>query len=154
MFKKTIVGAACLVFLLTGFAVVVADEESDVETTLGNYAAAMESKNMSEIEKYVVTGEQFSMFEGSHINWGWTDYRDHHLSPELKDFLELQYGFENIKSHISGHFAYATLKYKIHLKMTEREATGEGLATVILVKQDDGWKIQHIHTSRIPKQKH
>jgi len=58
--------------------------------------------------------------------------------------FELQYSFEDIKAHVAGDLAYATLRYRIHLKMTEREATGEGLATVILVKQDAGWKIQHI----------
>ncbi len=156
MLKKTIASTVCvcLVFILTSFTMVVGSESDQVETTLRSYAAAVESKSMAEIEKYVVTGEQFSMFEGSHINWGWADYSDHHLAPELKEFLELQYSFENIKPHIAGNLAYATLRYRIHVKMTEREATGEGLATVILVKQDDGWKIQHMHTSRIPKQKH
>lgn len=154
MFKRTFTRTACLLLVLMGFTMAFGSEAEQVEMALRNYAAAVESKDMAEIEKYVVTGEQFSMFEGSHVNLGWADYRDHHLGPELKDFLELQYDFENIKPRVSGNFAYATLKYRIHVRMTEREATGEGLATVILVKQGDGWKIQHMHTSRIPKQKH
>ena len=48
--------------------------------------------------------------------------------------------------------AYATLKYNIAIKMKEREeVSGEGLATAVLIKKAGQWKIQHLHTSRIPK---
>ena len=125
-----------------------------VKETLKSYAAAIESKDMDEIEKYVVTSEDFTIFEGGHINWGWPDYRDNHLTPELKAFLEFQYNYEDIKAQVMGHMAYATLKYNIAIKMKEREVSGEGLATAVLIKKTGQWKIQHMHTSRIPKREH
>jgi len=124
-----------------------------VTETLTKYAAAVQSKNLSEVEKYVVATEAFSMFEGSHINWGWVDYRDNHLGPELKEFKEIQYSFSDIKTRISGDMAYATLKSHIAVKMELREVEGESLATAILMKAANGWKIQHMHTSRIPPKK-
>lgn len=130
------------------------NESVAVTNTLKNYAAAIESKDMSEIEKTVVTTDDFTMFEGGHINWGWVDYRDHHLVPELKEFLEFQYGFQDIKTHLFGDVAYATLRYSIAIKMKEREVSGEGLATAVLTKQDGKWKIRHMHTSRIPRREH
>jgi len=145
--------------MLLGVALVLAqgDSKSEAEAItqmLQDYAAAVESKDLAEIEKYVVTTDAFTVFEGGHINWGWADYRDHHLAPELKEFQEFKYSYENIKPHVVGDLAYATLKYNIYIKMKEREIDGQGLATMVLTKQDGAWKIRHVHTSRIPKRKH
>ena len=129
-------------------------ESNAVVQTLENYAAAVRSKDMAVVEKYVLTTDDFTMFEGGHINWGWIDYRDHHLGPELKQFLEFKYGYHEIKPHVFGDIAYATLKYNIAVKTKEREFSGQGLATVVLVQQNGSWKIRHMHTSRIPKREH
>ena len=128
-------------------------QNAAVTETLTKYAVAVQSKNMSDIEKHVITTDAFTMFEGGHINWGWVDYRDHHLGPELKEFKEIQYSFHEIKPHVNGDMAYATFKYHIAVKMEARDVEGEGLATAILMKTVEGWKIQHMHTSRIPPKK-
>jgi ketosteroid isomerase-like protein len=129
------------------------DQAAAVVETLTKYAAAVQSKDIPEIEKYVVTTDEFTTFEGGNSNEGWTDYRDNHLAPELKEFLEVQYSYQDIKPHVMGKMAYATLKYNIAVKMKERDASAKGLATVILTQQDGGWKILHMHTSRIRKPK-
>jgi len=82
---------------------------------------------------------------------GWLDYRINHLGPELKSFLEFRYNYEDIKVQVMGDMAYATLKYSIAIKMKEREVSGESLETAVLIKKSEAWKIQHMHTSRIPK---
>lgn len=131
-----------------------AQEDKDaaaVTETLTKYAAAIQGKDMAEVEKYVVATDAFTIFEGGHINWGWADYKDHHLGPELKQFIEIKYSFADIKPHVYGDVAYATLKSSIAVKMEAREFDGESLATAILVKTDGGWKIKHLHTSRIPR---
>jgi ketosteroid isomerase-like protein len=131
------------------------DDKASTAVTeiLNKYAAAVQSKNLSEVEKYVVATDAFTMFEGGHINWGWVDYRDNHLGPELKEFKEIQYSFSDIKTHASGDMAYATFKSHIAVIMESGEVEGESLATAILMKTKDGWKIQHMHTSRIPPKK-
>ena len=129
------------------------DEAEAVKQTLVNYAAAVQSKNMNEIEKYVVTTDAFTIFEGSHINWGWQDYRDNHIGPELKQFLEIKYSFSDIKVKVYGNAAYAIFETSIAVKMETRNFDGENLATAILIKMNENWKIQHMHTSRIPKKK-
>ncbi len=149
-----------VLFLILGVGLIFAQgdrktESEDVVQTLKSYAAAVQSKDIDEIEKYVVTSEDFTVFEGGHINWGWPDYRNNHLAPELKTFLEFQYNYQNIKAQVLGDMAYATLKYNIAIKMKEREeVSGEGLATAVLIKKAGQWKIQHMHTSRIPKREH
>ncbi|RMD97029.1 MAG: hypothetical protein D6814_10300, partial [Calditrichaeota bacterium] len=59
--------------------------------------------------------------------------------------------FNNIEVHAAGEMAYAKFKYHIAVQMKSRQVDGEGLGTAVLVKAADGWKIQHLHTSRIPK---
>jgi peroxiredoxin len=54
------------------------DDVAAVTETLTKYAAAVQSKDMAEIEKYVVTTDDFTIFEGGHVNSGWADYKDHH----------------------------------------------------------------------------
>ncbi len=151
MIKKTLLGIAMLAFVATGMQ---ASDKDAVIKTLLNYAAAIQSKDIAQIEKHVVASEAFTIFEGGHVNSGWTDYRDHHIGPELKQFIEIKYGFSDIKPRIFGDVAYATLKSSIDVKMKSRAFAGESLVTAVLVKTDDGWKIQHMHTSRIPKKKH
>ena len=148
-----------VLFLILGVGLIFAQgdqktESEDVVQTMNKYAAAVRSMDIDQMEKYVVTSEDFSVFEGGHINWGWPDYRNNHLAPEFKAFLEFQYNYENIKAQVMGDMAYTTLKYNIAIKMKEREISGEGLATAVLVKQGGSWKIRHIHTSRIPKGEH
>ncbi len=128
--------------------------EEAVKQTLLNYAAAIESMDISRVEQYVVTSQGFSVFENGHINQGWTDYRDHHLAPELKMFRKIEYRYENINAHVSGGLAFATLTYRIAIELKDRSIIGKGLATIILQRKDDGWKILHIHTTRIPEKKH
>lgn len=151
--KKPIATAVLLTLgLAASAALAQGDKEAAAVTSaLANYAAAIQNKDLGAVEKYVVAGDDFSMFEGGHINWGWADYRDHHLGPELKQFLQITYSFAEIKPHVYGQMAYATLKSSIVVKMEGREFEGESLATVVLRKTDDGWKIQHMHTSRIPR---
>ncbi len=151
MLKKAFLLAA--VFTIAATSLHASDMEAVIKTLKG-YAAAIQSKDIAQIEKYVVTTEAFTIFEGGHVNSGWADYRDHHIGPELKQFIEIKYGFSDIKPRVFGDVAYATLKSSIDVKMKERGFSGKSLVTAVLVKTADGWKIQHLHTSRIPKKKH
>ncbi len=129
------------------------DKHEAVEETLKNYAAAIASKDISKVEKYVVKDESFTVFEGGHVNNGWADYRDHHLAPELKQFDSISYEYNNIKVETDEKLAFATFKYSIAIKMKDRNIKAEGLGTAILVNTPSGWKIRHLHTSRSPRRK-
>jgi len=104
-----------VLFLILGVGLIFAQgdqktESEDVVQTLKSYAAAVQSKDIDEIEKYVVTSEDFTVFEGGHINWGWPDYRNNHLAPELEAFLEFQYSYQNIKAQVLGRHGLRDLE--------------------------------------------
>ncbi len=119
-----------------------------VSHTLKAYAKAIESRDLVKIASLVDTTEQFSVFESGHVNIGWQDYRDHHLAPELKAFQAIQYRFQNIQVQAAENLAVATLRYTIHVTLPQKEISARGVGTFVLVRQPDGWKIQHIHTTR------
>lgn len=91
-----------------------------------------------------------TIYEGGGINNGWSDYRDSHLGPELKQFQNPQFAHSELKVTplAGGSAAYATARYTLKAQMGERAIDSGGLATYVLVKDAAGaWKIRHSHTS-------
>lgn len=90
-----------------------------------------------------------TIFEGGGVNTGWTDYRDHHIGPELKDFENLRFEHRNVHVHLLNvTTAYVTSEYALKTRVKDRDVDTGGLETLVLVKGDDGaWKIRHSHTS-------
>jgi uncharacterized protein YcnI len=124
------------------------NEAATVEARLKGYDVAFNAKDLDKLATFY--HPDVTIYEGGGINNGWIDYRDRHLGPELKSFLNLEFGHSNTKVTIlpGGQSAYATSEYAIKAKMGERDIDSGGLETLVLVKGGDGaWKIRHSHTS-------
>jgi len=126
---------------------------------LENYAAAVQSGKLSEIEKYVVTGDGFSSLEGAFEDLGWDSYRKH-LASELPLFDDISYELTNIRPYVKGKMAYAITDYALNATMKDSKSEGEqrrldikGKATIILVRLNKEWKIRHVHTARAKGEK-
>ncbi len=121
-------------------------EAADIEAWLKNYDAAFNAKDLDALAAFY--HPDVTIYEGGGVNNGWADYRDHHLGPELKEFENLEFAHRDLKvTVLGGQSAYATARYSLKAKMGERDIDAEGLATYVLVKGDNGWKIRHSHTS-------
>lgn len=123
-----------------------------VVDVLNSYAAAVQSGNMSEVEKYVVRDEGFSSLEGTFEDKGWDSYR-HHLASELPMFSDMSYSFTNIRPYVKRKMAYATLDFALKATVKRGKTEGgskqlnmQGKATFILVSVKKEWKIRHMHT--------
>ncbi len=127
------------------------DADSSVIAVLQQYARGISEKNLQMIEAVVDTSSHFTVFESGHVNNGWKDYRDTHLAPELKMFNTVDYRFSNIQVVAGKDVAVATLTYHIAVEMKDRNISGSGVGTFVLVKQGNQWKIRHIHTTRKPR---
>jgi hypothetical protein len=88
-----------------------------------------------------------TVFESGHTNYGWEDYRDHHLKPELEEMKNVRYRLSGIKTRVDGKTAWATFKYTISADLKERRVEGAGVGTAVLENRGSGWKIVHWHTS-------
>ena len=159
MIKKIISGKIWVVVLV--FAVVAAivgfnfdgdvsaqtNEVKAVTDVLTKEAQAVEKGDLAALDKIWANTEDVTVFESGHANYGWNDYRNSHLAPELKEFKNTKYTFSDLKVKVDGKTAWATFKYKLTAEIEARKIESGGLATAILEKRDGKWRIVHWHSS-------
>lgn len=125
----------------------VQDQSDDIRNVLVQSATAFERGDMAAMEKLWAGDESVTVFESGHANYGWADYRDHHLGPEMKEMKNTKYTLSDIRVKVSGNTAWATFKYAISADMGTRHIEGGGLGTAVLEKRGDDWRIVHWHSS-------
>src|SRR6266511_259371 len=126
-------------------------EEAAVNDALMKSAVSFEKNDLPMASQVWVNDESLTIFESGHANYGWADYRDHHLVPEMGEMKNTKYAFSDIKIHLAGKTAWATFKYTISADVGEagktRHVDGGGLGTAVLEQRDGRWQIVHWHSS-------
>jgi ketosteroid isomerase-like protein len=124
------------VFLVSARVGAVQNEEAAVRDVLLRSASSFAKNDIAEAAKVWANDESLTIFESGHANYGWADYRDHHLVPEMGELKNTKYEFSDIKIHLAGNTAWATLKYTIAADVTDngktRHVESGGLGTGIL----------------------
>jgi ketosteroid isomerase-like protein len=122
-----------------------------IEKRLAEYDAAFNAKDLEKLGTFY--HPDVTIYEGGGVDNGWAAYREGHLGPELKGFENLQFGHRDITVSIlpGGQSAYVRSEYFLKAKMGTREIDSSGLATYVLIKGENGWKIRHSHTSSRPR---
>jgi uncharacterized protein (TIGR02246 family) len=145
--RTTLVAASLVTLLALSPSVASADDASDIKAALTKYDAAFTAKDLAGLAAFY--HPEVTIYEGGGINRGWVDYRDHHLGPEMNEFLSVTFAHSNVTvNSLGAGVAYVAAEYSIKAKMKEREVDGGGLATLIMLKGTDGaWRIRHSHTS-------
>ena len=143
----TIVALAALLTLVGLPATAQDNNEKAVRDVLIQSATAFEKNDMAAMEKLWRNDESVTVFESGHANYGWLDYRDHHLGPEMKEMKNTKYTLSDIKVKVSGNTAWATFKYAISADIGTRHVEGAGLGTAVLEKRSNDWRIVHWHSS-------
>ncbi|HXM35517.1 MAG TPA: nuclear transport factor 2 family protein [Pyrinomonadaceae bacterium] len=127
------------------------DDEAAVREALVKSAASFEKNDIAMASQVWANDESLTVFESGHANYGWTDYRDHHLVPEMGEMKNTKYAFSDIKIHLSGKTAWATFKYTISADVPDngkaRHVDGGGLGTAVLEERSGRWQIVHWHSS-------
>jgi ketosteroid isomerase-like protein len=127
------------------------NDEAAVRAAILKSASTFETNDMPGATQVWAADESLSVFESGHANYGWADYRNNHLGPEMAEMKNTKYAFSDIKIHLAGNTAWATMKYTISADVMDngkpRHVDGGGLATVVLEKRDGRWRIVHWHSS-------
>lgn len=123
------------------------DEVKAVADVLTREAAAVEKGDLAALDKLWANDESVIVIENGHANYGWTDYRNNHLAPELKEFKNTKYAFSDLKVKTDGKTAWATFKYTISADIGARRIDSAGLGTAVLEKREGQWRIVHWHSS-------
>lgn len=87
------------------------------------------------------------IIEGASADVGWKQYRDHHLTPELKAVKNLKYKYSNVAVSVVGEVAWASFDYSLDALMKGKPLSIKGKGTLVLRKNNGVWKIVHSHTS-------
>ncbi len=130
-----------------GAAIAQGSAEAAVREVLLKSAMAFEKNDVELVTKVWANDESVTVFESGHANYGWADYRDHHLLPEMKEMKNTKYTLSDIKAKVSGNTAWATFKYAISADIGARHVDGAGLGTAVLEKRGQDWRIVHWHSS-------
>lgn len=123
------------------------DATDTIRNVLTQSATAFERGDMAAMERLWANDESVTVFESGHANYGWTDYRDRHLGPEMKEMKNTKYTLSDIRVKVSGNTAWATFKYAIAADLGTRHVDSAGLGTAVLEKRGNDWRIVHWHSS-------
>ena len=118
-----------------------------VAAVLMRNAQGFETGDLAMLDTLWANDEGVTVFESGYANYGWADYRDHHLKPEIDEMKNVTYRLSDIKTRVSGNTAWATFKYSLAADVKERHIEANGLGTAVLEKRGNDWKIVHWHTS-------
>ena len=121
------------------------------ESTLEAYRSGIKSLDDTNMPRLFT--DDALVFENGKAEGSFSNYLAHHLSPELKEFESFTFNNETIDISVIGETAIAseTYTYTIVLK-DSRIIERQGVATAVLVKRDESWKIAQYHSSsRTPK---
>lgn len=121
--------------------------EEDVKQVLSSYKQKLEKLDTSGVTSLFVSGAK--VYEAGKDEGGIQNYLDHHLGPELKAFKSFTFSDYKVDVKVNGDFAYAmeTYLYTIVLAKDASEIKSRGVATTVLRKTKDGWKIEMSHSS-------
>ncbi len=124
-----------------------ADDTEQVKAVLSAYKSGLEKLDVSKLAPLFTPDSQ--VFESGGVEGTFTQYLEHHIGPELAEFKEFSFRDYKVDVRIELPFAFTTETYiyKIVLKEDGRVIEKKGLATSILRKTADGWKIIQTHSS-------
>ena len=141
-------------WILVAFALVqsmaLADEGPSFSPTAvaAAYLDSMESGDLDGAER--LFGSTSSIYESGGQEGTWKHYREHHLGPEIGAVESFTISRGESESHTSqdGSMAFVAwpIEYRIVLK-DDRTVESKGTVTFVLVREEDGFRIRHLHWS-------
>ncbi len=122
--------------------------EEAVKAALKAYQDKLEKLDTSGVAALFTPGAH--VYEGGKDEGGIEGYLGHHLGPELKSFKS--FAFSDYKVNvkmITADYAYATETYLYTITMAKdnSQVKSQGVATSVLRKTQNGWKIEMTHGS-------
>lgn len=134
--------------VLPGLAVLAQeDDKAAVKAVLDNYKKAIEKLDTTGVVNLFVKDSK--VYEQAKDEGTIGHYLQHHLGPELKDFKSFTFSNYKVDVTVTGNYAFTTETYiyTIILAKDGKEIKSQGVATSVLMKTKQGWKIAQTHSS-------
>lgn len=123
------------------------NEEGRVIRVIESLASLAQAKNLLGLDTLYAADTWVRVIEGAGVNKGWVDYRDHHLSPELKEMEPFKLRYYEVEPQIRGNVAWASFRYELVAGTPRGNVEAEGRGTAVLEKRSGRWWVVHLHTS-------
>lgn len=137
-----------LLLLTTGFAAIAQTSDKEaVKAVLNDYKKAIEKLDTTGVVNLFVKDSK--VYEQASDEGTIGHYLEHHLGPELKEFKSFTFSDYKADVTVTGNYAFSTETYiyTIVLAKDGKEIKSQGVATSILQKTKNGWKIVQTHSS-------
>ncbi len=136
--------------VLSASSAVAQTDEQAIAATVEAVFAAGERADYAALDT-LYAGEDLTIIEGAGIDRGWTEYRDHHLKPELEAFKSFVYRPYEIEVYAVGSLAYAIFRYDLKIELEDRTVDNVGRGTAILEQRGERWVVRHMQTTSRPR---
>ncbi|HAJ46132.1 MAG TPA: DUF4440 domain-containing protein [Alphaproteobacteria bacterium] len=140
-----------LVMLATIAAPAAADDRSDVAAVLMKYQKAIERLDAEGASPLFARDSR--ILEQGGDEGDWSNYLTHHLKLEFDEFSAFKFSGYTVDITIHGDLAVASERYRydLVLKKDGSKVPRLGVASAVLKRTPEGWKIiQHHSSSRKP----
>tara|TARA_R110002072_G_scaffold87601_7_gene197619 strand:- start:1627 stop:2082 length:456 start_codon:yes stop_codon:yes gene_type:complete len=123
------------------------NSEQKVKEVLAAYKQKIEALNTEGMSDLFLTTSE--VFESGGSEGSFDHYLHHHLGPELKAFKAFNFNNYVVEVKVDGMYAFATETYDYRIELAEggRVIEKKGVATSVLKKVDNQWKIMRTHSS-------
>ncbi|MBY0479560.1 MAG: nuclear transport factor 2 family protein [Chitinophagaceae bacterium] len=137
----------CLLLSTVTAALAQSGDKEAVKAVLNNYKKAIEKLDTTGVVNLFVKDSK--VFEQASDEGTIGHYLEHHLGPELKEFKSFTFSNYKVDVTMAGEYAFSTETYiyTIILAKDAKEIKSQGVATSVLRKTKDGWKIVQTHSS-------
>lgn len=125
-------------------------DETRVRAVVEALAEHVQAGRVEALDTLYAEGRGVHIIEGAGVNHGWTDYRDHHLVPELEAFDNLRYRYHSVEPVVRGDVAWASFRYDLAVDTEDGHVEMEGRGTAVLERRNGSWRVVHLHTSGRP----
>ena len=118
-----------------------------VKKVLNRYKQAIEKLDTTGVVNLFVKDSK--VFEQAKDEGTIGHYLEHHLGPELKDFKSFTFSDYKVDVTVTGEYAFSTETYIYTIILTKdaKEIKSQRVATSVLKKIKEGWKIVQTHSS-------
>lgn len=123
------------------------NENEAVKNVLKKYNEATQKMDLSNTKELFTTNSQ--IFESGGSEGSYEHYLEHHLTPEFKEFKSFTITDYKVETVVEGNIAYAieNYNYTIITAKDSKEFKRKCVATSVLKKENNVWKIVISHNS-------
>jgi ketosteroid isomerase-like protein len=143
--KKILITVATIFCSIAAFSQM--NNEEAVKQVLNNYKKAIEKLDTAGVVNLFV--KDCKVYEQAKDEGTIGHYLEHHLGPELKAFRSFTFSDYKVEVTLAGNYAFSTETYLYTIVLAKDGSIikSQGVATSVLKKSKDGWKIVQTHSS-------